>query len=491
MQQNRVYIFLVFLVLLPSLLIAEGKDKKNPPLSARKSVRALLPSYLDVDKCFFEAPEKYLDTLWKHIHKQANESVIDDSVSHQSSIIHLGDSHVQAGFFTDPIRSFFFSNFGYGGVGWVAPYRLAHTNSPSHYTVNSPFSGWRGANIVQRDVSSMSPGGMHVWQTQRNTISATITCKDEMYNRFNKVVVFHPTDDIGLIPAPGTTPLFKMSGGKPIANFPKLWTDTIMLQRADDNITLLVPKNTHWLGASLINGDRGAIVHTIGLNGVTFSKYNSNESAIYLKALKPNLIIISLGTNESVNRNFSYSDFSAQVRQLVRSIRKESPECKIILTSPVYSFQRVRVRRRQYAYRNNPNVAQIAKACKEVAKKEEIGFINLYKAFGGQQKGYDLVKQNVLARDRIHLNKEGYIASGNCIASALEEDYHRFLDAEKERKTIEAQEDINATDAEQIEVESLEDSDEVQREENQDEKDAMTETQKREEQKSEDQKQEN
>lgn len=444
---------------MPFSALADSGRVKDA-ITSRRATRASLPSYIDTKKCVLEAPENYLDTLWMQ-GCYAKKGVSNDSIVFQSSIIHLGDSHVQAGFFTDPIRSFFFSNFGYGGVGWVAPYRLAHTNSPSHYTVSSPFGGWRGGNIVQRDVSSISPGGMHVWQTQRNTISATITCKDEGYNRFNKVVVFHPTNDIGLIPAPGTTSLFEMSGGKPIADFPKLWTDTIMLQRADDNITLLVPKNTQWLGASLINGDNGAIVHTIGLNGATFNNFNSNRSAAYLKALKPNLIIISLGTNESVNRNFSYSDFSAQVRQLVRSIRNEMPECKIILTSPVYSFRRVRVRRRRYAYRNNPNVAQIAKACKEVAKKEEIGFINLYEAFGGQQKGYNLVKQNVLARDRIHLNKEGYITSGNCIASALEEDYHRFLDAVKERQDLDMLEKNKATEARQIEKEKPNDSEKL------------------------------
>ncbi|MFN5843350.1 MAG: hypothetical protein ACK45G_08965, partial [Bacteroidota bacterium] len=39
-------------------------------------------------------------------------------------VLHIGDSHVQAGFFTEPIRELFSSIYGYGGPGVVCPYQV-------------------------------------------------------------------------------------------------------------------------------------------------------------------------------------------------------------------------------------------------------------------------------------------------------------------------------------------------------------------------------
>ena len=69
------------------------------------------------------APDGYLDQLW---------SACDQAkaTAQTVSVIHLGDSHVQAGHFTVPIRKSFTQRWGDGGIGWVAPFRLLGTNPP-------------------------------------------------------------------------------------------------------------------------------------------------------------------------------------------------------------------------------------------------------------------------------------------------------------------------------------------------------------------------
>lgn len=46
------------------------------------------------------------------------------------NIVHIGDSHIQADFFTNAIRQAFQGEFGNGGVGFSFPYSLVRTNGP-------------------------------------------------------------------------------------------------------------------------------------------------------------------------------------------------------------------------------------------------------------------------------------------------------------------------------------------------------------------------
>jgi len=48
------------------------------------------------------------------------------------NIVHIGDSHIQANFFTNAIRESFQSRFGNGGWGFTFPYSLVRTNGPRY-----------------------------------------------------------------------------------------------------------------------------------------------------------------------------------------------------------------------------------------------------------------------------------------------------------------------------------------------------------------------
>lgn len=55
------------------------------------------------------------------------------------NIVHIGDSHIQADFFTNAIREILQEKFGNGGIGFTFPYSLVRTNGPRSvkYTCNS------------------------------------------------------------------------------------------------------------------------------------------------------------------------------------------------------------------------------------------------------------------------------------------------------------------------------------------------------------------
>ena len=60
-------------------------------------------------------------------------------------ITHIGDSHIQADFFTGKMRKNFQSMYGNAGLGFSFPYKLAKTNGNTaiQYTSNTEFNATR------------------------------------------------------------------------------------------------------------------------------------------------------------------------------------------------------------------------------------------------------------------------------------------------------------------------------------------------------------
>jgi len=67
------------------------------------------------------------------------------------SILHVGDSHVQAGIITGRLREQFQRDFGDAGRGLITPLRMAGTNEPRDYSVTTPY-GTRTRKAIEKDV---------------------------------------------------------------------------------------------------------------------------------------------------------------------------------------------------------------------------------------------------------------------------------------------------------------------------------------------------
>ncbi|MCD8177841.1 MAG: hypothetical protein LUE98_10590 [Tannerellaceae bacterium] len=49
------------------------------------------------------------------------------------TIVHLGDSYIQAGFLTGRVMRLLHAEYGNAGRGWIAPFKLSKTNEPLDY----------------------------------------------------------------------------------------------------------------------------------------------------------------------------------------------------------------------------------------------------------------------------------------------------------------------------------------------------------------------
>lgn len=65
----------------------------------------------------------------------------------QVRIVHIGDSHLQADYFTGEMRTLLQQQFGNAGRGFVFPYKVANTNGPEDYR-SGGWGAWESKRVV-------------------------------------------------------------------------------------------------------------------------------------------------------------------------------------------------------------------------------------------------------------------------------------------------------------------------------------------------------
>ncbi|MDO5036095.1 MAG: GDSL-type esterase/lipase family protein [Porphyromonas sp.] len=386
-------------------------------ISSVFAVAQTIPGTLDLirdSECYVHAPVGYLDSFWAECHAMSREKSV--------SVVHLGDSHVQAGHFSMPVREGFSYLFGSGGVGLVLPYRILGTNEPQHASMRVTGRGWSGSYITKRKYHSPSPTGCYIISRTDSPSNLTIKSKDNTL--IDRVVVYRNS----------RSGAFLLRGGHPyvsmnyVGGYDETYKDTLKLLIPRSEVEITAPKRGELFGVSLERDDLGVILHTVGYNGAFFSTYTEdNYLPSLVKHLEPKLIIISLGTNEALVSRFTPSLITMEMRRIVDLVRSQDPECKVLFTSPLYAYKRQRVRRGVYEYISNPNCKVVAQTMRAESETLGCAFVDLYSIFGGEAEKEHLVSRGMLSKDHIHLTVDGYKVLGEALSLALMRDYRRYL----------------------------------------------------------------
>lgn len=167
---KKILFFLCFLFLFipqSNIIVAkEGKEKKGDGANDIFSNQALLSSVFEK-----------LYNLEKKKQGKVN-------------IVHIGDSHIQADFFTNAIRESLQNKFGNGGIGFTFPYSLVRTNGPRcvKYVSNSI---WQSLlNVYPVADVGVGLSGIALYTSAQDFILQLYTQED---SGFNKVKIIYPT----------------------------------------------------------------------------------------------------------------------------------------------------------------------------------------------------------------------------------------------------------------------------------------------------------
>jgi lysophospholipase L1-like esterase len=330
------------------------------------------------------------------------------------SILHLGDSHVQAGFLPEAVAAPLRAKFGDAGRGWVFPYNLAGTNGPDGYRWSSNVH-WEAERNVERGNTWMeSPSGMLI-RTGRAT--------PELYFRSNPALAVRTVEcfyDGPPVEAEGAA----VEAGEKKAR--------VTMDSAANAFRLRWPAGVTFYGAVLKSGEPGVLYNGIGVNGAQFSHYNKpgNAVAAQVKALSPQLVILSLGTNEAFG-GITAAQLRQEMSATVAAIREHAPEACILFTTPPSGMMKKRQvpyrkkgSRKVYyrvSYTRNTQAPVIRDAMVQYCRENGFAYWDLYQLMP-QDKRF----ARAWSGDRVHFNAYGYTLQGALLYEALEAGYSNF-----------------------------------------------------------------
>jgi lysophospholipase L1-like esterase len=340
------------------------------------------------------------------------------------SIVHLGDSHIQADFFGSKMRKLMQAEYGHAGRGFVFPYKLAKTNGHSDTRFYGSLQNWQCARITKADSPNYIgiPGyQLALLEPNAELFSFTYLADTSVQNeRFSEIeILYEGTSEFWLFS--NEAYFVSSSEKKDLPGNLKSKTYRVSAPALSFQLTVSNAEQFVFHGIVLSNRQGGVQYHSIGVNGATVKNYNQSASLVsQLNALTPKLIIVSLGTNESVS-NIDSIGFSNQLAQLVQTIQTEI-NCGIIFTTPADNYIRKKVRRKKKTYVryiNNAKSKQIRDWIIAFCEHEGIAYWDMYDALGGKGSMKELVATGHAAKDHIHFSKKGYYLQATLFFEAI------------------------------------------------------------------------
>jgi LysM repeat protein/lysophospholipase L1-like esterase len=417
-------------------------------------------------------------------------------------VVHIGDSHLQAGWFSGSLRKDLHQRFGAAGRGLVFPYRAARTNGPPDLRSSTNLS-WQVARNVQNTPAlptGISGLGMRTARPDYVLQLSVLDNPEGIDYRFDRVTFFtekgprnydlqlSTARPVAATPSPATQnvasryhlvqsgetlsgiaqkyrlsvrQLMELNGLRhsriyagqklqvgaaapptPSLSLPRdgsgprlplsshaidpylasadldgLYGSLFVQPLPDDG----VPAQTTLYGLMLEQRNRpGLLYHMIGVNGATYADFANNEVFLrQLAALQPDLIIVSMGTNESVNAAFSPERFYHQVDGMLHQLEQFAPHADLLLTTPPDGF-----RARRYP---NPRVGQASLVLRDYAMANDLACWDFFDLMGGQGAIDRWYQRRLAQHDRLHLTQSGYELQGHLLFQALMQAYGSFL----------------------------------------------------------------
>lgn len=165
-----------------------------------------------------------------------------------------------------------------------------------------------------------------------------------------------------------------------------------------------------------------------GVNGATCLTFTHPERIADIAALKPELLILSFGTNESHNKRYNANAHYQQMNELVALLRDSLPDVPILLTTPPGSYESFRQRRRRRTYAINPRTATATATIQRFACDHRLVVWDMYNVVGGSQRACKNWQAAGLMRpDHVHFMPQGYVIQGELLYEALTKAYNNYV----------------------------------------------------------------
>lgn len=402
------------------------------------------------------------------------------------NIVHIGDSHIQADFFSGRVRSLIQEQFGNGGLGFTFPYQLARTNSNNfvRYSSNSDWENRR--NIYPVNGAKVGLSGIALSSNTKDAV-IKVDLRESKF-AFTKVKLFTPNNE--LVYRVGTTDrelnltnttvaktsTHKIKSGESLSGIAKKYQTTVAHLKQLNKMkstaiqagkTLVIPTKeverpqiatsvfqpAHYSkqkncfafdfpnataqfylyavgqndsndlnGLVLENDQAGIVYHTIGVNGARYSDYN--KYPLFFDQLE-GLEADLVILSMGTNEAFDKIDaesFKAEINRFLKEVKNRNPQASILITSPPPS----------YFSKGNPNTVASTLANEIIINgvEQKYAIWDMYYNLGGTLGLPYLIEEQLLSKDLVHYTIKGYEYTGTLFFEGLMQGYQNYFSTE-------------------------------------------------------------
>lgn len=190
----------------------------------------------------------------------------------------------------------------------------------------------------------------------------------------------------------------------------------------DTSITLdpsLIDEDTTWFSGMPIQ-KRGIDYYVYGNSGKTFDYFNqSSQFGDYLTDTKPDLAIVTLGTNDAFAPKFDSVSVYESVDKIIDLIKSVNNNCSIIFTTPAESYVKKAT--------VNANIPVVRNIIKTVCKKHNVACWDFYGIMALDNPMQTWLDNELAFNDKIHFTKPGYQLIADMLYVAIMKGYEKYL----------------------------------------------------------------
>jgi lysophospholipase L1-like esterase len=341
------------------------------------------------------------------------------------TVIHYGGSHVEAGHWDETFQENLqntITKFEGGGV-WAFPFNIMHkSNSPPFYRAYTGGKWQRCRSAIAKENCSVFGMNGITANTSARQNDFAIALQENIHHKYFKTVKvyhnFNPAFRLFVDPALGSK--FREAHSKKEGFSIYEFTDAIdSVAFRIEKVDTLNSSEFSLYGVSLETDEPGFYYACMGFNGANTKSYIDAELfELQLRTLKPDLIIFSIGVNDSQGPNFSRDYLVTNYDSLVAKVKRAAPDCAILFTTVTDNYI-TRKRRRS----PNPKMNAAHEAILLLAEKHKAAYWDMYLLMGGHKSMALWTKAGLAAKDKVHFSVGGYHLLGKMMFDAFFRSY--------------------------------------------------------------------
>ena len=364
-----------------------------------------------VTKDTFNAQKNQIDTI---VHRNALKEMyatlekLTSSNDSIFSIVHIGDSHVEIGQFSGEIKRQLEKKYGKSEDAWMHPYQFFNKQSQKVFPIDT-LGTWKRATIkYPNETKLLGITGLGFYLGSE--IGSLKFTSNTFYPEITKVSLLHFYDGnpLPLKIHKGKIHTQVISKNTAITEITFSSTEKeyiLEFTKTDDLLIYAIKLNSH--------PTRGISYHKFGVAGSTLKQFVNNTPLFMeqFRALKPNLLIVSLGTNDSYIDTLNEQKLVHEVRMFTEKLSRYSSKTAVLFTTAPDT---------KYDDRRPERLTETNRIIRTIAMENPtIALWDLHQIMGGDGSVDDWIKKNYMIFDHLHFTTAGYKLQGELFMEAF------------------------------------------------------------------------